>query len=133
MCVKHCLSSIIYLLPFQLAALSRCSLIPDHMEHVTLPVYCSGRLGQPSSVALGVGSVLVTGFSAESSCPGSAPQAGYVGTWPCVSDPVSTEAAAGAAEPPSGVGEVFGQHSALDLCMAGEHMGFHFQLLGPEP
>lgn len=61
----------------------------------------------------------MAGLSAESSCPGSAPQVGGVCTWPCVSDPVSKAAAGAAAEPPSGVGEVFGRHSVLDLGMAG--------------
>lgn len=72
------------------------------------------------------------GLSAESSCPGSAPWACDVGTWPCVSDLESMAAAVAAAEPPSGVGEVVGQRSALDQGMAGQGKGPRFQLLGPE-
>lgn len=49
-----------------------------------------------------------------------------------MSDPVSTAAAAAAAEPPSGVGEASGQQSVLDLGMAGQGKGFHSQCLGPE-
>lgn len=67
---------------FWLTALSRCSLIItfSDMVLVTLLVYCLGRLEQPSSAALGGGSVLVPGLSAELSYPGSAQQAGGVGT-----------------------------------------------------
>lgn len=61
----------------------------------------------------------MAGLSAESSCPGSAPQAGGVRTWPCVSDPVRKAAAGAAAEPPSGAGEVFGRRSVPHLGMAG--------------
>lgn len=63
------------------------------------------------------------GLSAESSCPGSAQQAGGVCTWPCVSDPVSKAAAGVAAEPPSGVDEVFGRHSVQDLGTGGQGKG----------
>lgn len=63
------------------------------------------------------------GLSAESSCPGSAPQAGGVCTWPYVSDPESKAAAGAAAEPPSGVGEAFGRRSVLDLGTAGQGKG----------
>lgn len=76
-----------------------------------------------SHFTLGVGSVLVPGLSAESSCPGSGPQAWGVCTWPCVSDLESRAAAGAAAELPSGVGEVFGQRSVLDRGMAGRGKG----------
>lgn len=99
---------------------------------VTILVCCQGRLEQPSSVDLGVRSVLVLGLSVESSCPGSAPQVWGVCTWPCVSALGSRAAAGVAAELPSGVGEVFGQHSALDLGMAGQGKGLRFQLHDPE-
>lgn len=72
------------------------------------------------------------GLFAESSCPGSAPQAAGVCTWPCVSDPVSRAAAEVAAEPPSGVGEVFGQHSVLNQGMAGQGKGLRCHPRGPE-
>lgn len=72
------------------------------------------------------------GLSVESSCPGSDHQAGGVGTWPCVSGPGSRATAVVAAEPPSGVGEVFAQHNALGLGMAGQGKGFHYQLHGFE-
>lgn len=49
-----------------------------------------------------------------------------------MSDPVSKAAAGAAAEPPSGVGEVSGQQSVLDLCTAGRGKGFRSQCLGPE-
>lgn len=72
------------------------------------------------------------GLSAESSCPGSAPQAGGACTWPYVSDLGRRAVAGAAAEPPSGVGEVFGQHSVLDLDMAGQGKGLCGHLRGPE-
>lgn len=74
----------------------------------------------------------MSGLSAESSCPGSAPRVGGVCTWPCASDPGSRAAAAAAAELPSGVGEVFVQHTVLDLGRAGQDKGFRFQLHDPE-
>lgn len=49
-----------------------------------------------------------------------------------MSGPGSRVAAGAAAEPPSGVGEVFGQHSVLDLGMAGQGKGLCCHLHGPE-
>lgn len=67
-----------------------------------------------------------------SSCSGSGPQAGVVCTWPCVSDRVSRAAAEAAAEPPSDVGEVFGQQIFQDLCTADQDKELRLSFLVPE-
>lgn len=68
-----------------------------------------------STAALDVKSALFRGLLAESSYPGSATRVVGVCTWPCVFAPESRAAVGVAEEPPSSVGEVFGQHSVLVL------------------
>lgn len=123
--------------PSESSGLAHCSvraLIDDVLirRGVTILVYFQDHLEQPSSAALGVGNVLVEGPSAGASCPGSVLQAGGVCTWPCVSDPGSRAAAGAAAAPPSGVGEVSGRCSVLDLGTPGRGKGVRFLPHGPE-
>lgn len=84
-----------------------------------------GLLGWMKDFTLGEGGVLVAALSVESSCPGSAPQAGGVDTCPCAFGQGSREAVGDAAGLPSDVGGVFGQQSVLDLGMAGQGKGLH--------
>lgn len=94
------------------------------LYNVTIPVYWQDHLGSLLTAALDVNSALFRGLLAESSCPGNATRVVGVCTWPCAFAQESRAAVGVAEEPPSSVGEVFGEHSVLvrdmpDLGMAG--------------